>query len=296
MKRVLITGGSGLLGNAITEKLLNEGNKVAHLSTRKNYNRKGVDSYYWNTDDEYIDEEAFNNIDAIIHLAGANVASERWTSARKNEIIESRVSTTNLLVNYIEKLEINLNTFIGASAIGIYGSKGDELLKENAEKGDDFLADVCKVWEEGYNDFPAKRKVVNRIGIVLANEGGALKEMTKTLPFFVGVLGNGNQYYSWIHIDDLANAFVYALNNEDVNGVFNMVSPNPARQKDIAAKIGGIKNAITMPTPKFALNLVLGEMSQVVLMSQKCSAKALLNTGFTFKFDTIDLALNDLLQ
>lgn len=296
MAKILITGGSGMLGNAITEKLLNKGHQVAFLSTRKDYTYKNVEVFYWNLKEEHIEEGAFNGIDTIIHLAGANVAGERWTDERKKVILKSRTKSSDLIMKYLNKIEHQVHTFIGASAIGIYGDRGNEILTEDATKGDDFLAQVCKEWEKSYKTNAAIRKVVFRIGIVLSNDGGALAEMLKTLPLFVGVLGNGKQIYSWIHQNDIVNAFVYAVENKQVEGEFNLVSPNPCSQKEIAKKIAANKNVFAVPAPAFALKIALGEMSQVVLMSQNCSNKRLLNTGFQFSYPTIDAAIDNLLE
>jgi len=296
MAKILITGGTGLLGQAITESLLNNKHEVVFLSTRKNYTQKNVEVFHWNVYETYIDEKAFEGVDGVIHLAGTSVAGERWTDKRKKQIIDSRVNTSQLLLQYIAKYGSEIKTFIGASAIGIYGGDSVGILKENSPKGDDFLAEVCKQWEDQY-DLPNEiRKVVFRIGIVLSEKGGALTEMMKTLPFFVGVLGDGEQIYSWIHIDDLANAFVHAVEQEKMVGTFNLVSPTACAQKTIAKEIAEVKNSFTIPTPKFALQLILGEMSQVVLMSQNCSAEKLLATGFQYSYPNIDVAIKNLLD
>ena len=296
MAKILITGGTGLLGQAITNQLLKNGHQVVFLSTRKKYHQKDVEVFYWNIEEQFIEEAAFDGVDTVIHLAGTSVAGKRWTDEVKNDIIDSRVNTTELLLTYINKVGKKLTTFIGASAIGIYGGDSVGILKEQSPKGADFLAEVCKKWEAQY-DLPNEiRKVVFRIGIVLAKEGGALTEMMKTLPFFVGVLGNGKQIYSWIHIDDLANAFVHAVEQEKMAGTFNLVSPNTCSQKMIAQEIAQVKNSFTVPTPKLALQLVLGEMSQVVLMSQNCCAEKLLATGFQFSYPKIDVAIKNLLE
>lgn len=296
MAKILITGGTGLLGQAITRALLNNNHEVVFLSTRKNYTQNKVEVFHWNIAEAFIDEKAFEGVEGVIHLAGTSVAGKRWTDQVKKDIIDSRVNTSQLLLQYISRYGKEIKTFIGASAIGIYGGESVGVLKEQSPKGDDFLAEVCKEWEAQY-DLPKDiRKVVFRIGIVLAKKGGALTEMMKTLPFFVGVLGDGKQIYSWIHIDDLANAFVHAVEQEKMVGTFNLVSPNTCSQKMIAQEIAEVKNSFTVPTPKLALQLVLGEMSQVVLMSQNCSAEKLLATGFKFSYPTIDVAIKNLLE
>lgn len=293
MKQVLITGGSGLLGTKLTDVLLAKGYAVAHLSTNKNYSKENVACYYWNIKEKYIDQKSILNADVIIHLAGASIAGKKWTAKRKQEIIDSRVISSQILINALKNTKHNVKLFIGASAIGFYGDRGSELLAENAEPGTDFLAKVCEQWEGSYQLTDEIKKAVVRIGVVLSKDGGALPEMMKTLPFFIGILGNGKQFSSWIHIDDLAKLFVFIIEN-NLEGTYNAVAPNPLPQKDLAKIIAKQKNTIVMPTPKFALNLVLGEMKSLVLASQKCSANKIISKGFQFEFDKIDEALCNL--
>ena len=296
MNKVLITGGSGLLGTRITEILLEKGIEVAHLSTRKSYKRKGVGVFYWDPSMQVMDAKAFNGVTSIIHLAGAGVADKRWTKTRKKEILDSRVESSLLLMNFLNQKDHQVTQFIGASAIGYYG-KQDGILSEDKVAGDDFLASVCKLWEESYiiNDKVIK-KLIFRIGIVLAKDGGALPEITKTLPFFVGILGNGKQIYSWIHIDDLAEMFIFAIENKHISGVYNAVAPKPVTQANLAIEIAGVRNTIATTAPKIGLKLALGEMSDVLFLSQNCSANKILERGFAFKFEDMEDAIRDLMQ
>lgn len=295
MTKVLISGGSGLLGSEITERLLSKGIEVAHLSTRKSYTREGVDVYFWNPAEQKIDEAAFEGVDVVVHLAGAGIADKAWTTARKKEIIDSRVESSKLLMDYINNSQHHIQHFIGASAIGFYGSKGG-VLTEEMKPGDDFLAEVCQLWEGSYAiTNPSVRKTILRIGIVLAEEGGALPEMTKTLPFFVGVLGSGDQVYSWIHLNDLAEMFLFAIESNSISGTFNAVAPNPRTQKEIAKTIAKLRSTISLPAPKFGLKLVLGEMSSVLFLSQDCSAQKIQDAGFDFSFEKLEDALDDLM-
>ncbi|MCD8528956.1 MAG: TIGR01777 family oxidoreductase [Chitinophagales bacterium] len=232
MKHVLIAGGSGLVGSALSKTLENKGYAVSWLSTQKNLQAE-YNICYWNPSKNEIDEEAIKQADVIINLAGAGVAEKRWTKERKMEILRSRIDSTRLLIEKTKELNPTLDVFIGASAIGYYGYENNGLLTEQSPAGKDFLAGVCQAWEKEYNlQNTSFRKVVFRIGIVLSKEGGALGEMTKTLPFFVGVLGSGTQIYSWIHIDDLVNMFVYAIENKQMQGIYNGVAPNPVSQKN----------------------------------------------------------------
>ena len=296
MNKVLITGGSGLLGTRITEILLEKGIEVAHLSTRKSYKRRGVGVFYWDPSMQVMDAKAFNGVTSIIHLAGAGVADKRWTKIRKKEILDSRVESSLLLMNFLNQKDHQVTQFIGASAIGYYG-KQDGILSEDKVAGDDFLASVCKLWEESYiiNDKVIK-KLIFRIGIVLAKDGGALPEITKTLPFFVGILGNGKQIYSWIHIDDLAEMFIFAIENKHISGVYNAVAPKPVTQANLAIEIAGVRNTIAITAPKIGLKLALGEMSDVLFLSQNCSANKILERGFAFKFEDMEDAIRDLMQ
>ena len=296
MNKVLITGGSGLLGTRITEILLEKGIEVAHLSTRKSYKRKGVGVFYWDPSMQVMDAMAFNGVTSIIHLAGAGIADKRWTKTRKKEILDSRVESSLLLMNFLNQKDHQVTQFIGASAIGYYG-KQDGILSEDKVAGDDFLASVCKLWEESYiiNDKVIK-KLIFRIGIVLAKDGGALPEITKTLPFFVGILGNGKQTYSWIHIDDLAEMFIFAIENKHISGVYNAVAPKPVTQANLAIEIAGVRNTIAITAPKIGLKLALGEMSDVLFLSQNCSANKILERGFAFKFKDMEDAIRDLMQ
>ncbi len=296
MNKVLITGGSGLLGTRITEILLEKGIEVAHLSTRKSYKRKGVGVFYWDPSMQVMDAKAFEGVTSVLHLAGAGVADKRWTKTRKKEILDSRVESSLLLMNFLNQQDHQVSQFIGASAIGYYGKQAG-ILSEDKAAGDDFLAAVCKLWEESYviNDKVIK-KLIFRIGIVLAKDGGALPEMTKTLPFFIGILGNGKQVYSWIHVDDLANMFIFAIENKHLSGVYNAVAPKPVTQAKLAKEIADVRNTIVLPAPKIGLKLALGEMSDVLFLSQNCSANKILEKGFTFKFEEMQDAIRDLMQ
>lgn len=293
-KRVLITGGSGLLGSKITKKLLENKFSVAYLSTRKDYKKKNVDVFYWNPSEAFMDVQALEGVDVIIHLAGAGIADKRWTEERKKEILDSRVQSTNLIIQTLKQNVNSVKQVIGASAIGYYGNS-KEVLHESAPCGSDFLAEVCKDWEEAYAlEETQVLKTIFRIGIVLAEDGGALKEMTKTLPFFVGILGDGKQYYSWIHIDDLAAMFIHAIEKENFEGIFNAVAPAPASQKKIAQTIAHLNNTVSIPAPKFALKIALGEMSSMLFLNQNCSADKILSTGFKFRYPNLKQALEDL--
>lgn len=292
MKKVLITGGSGLIGTYITAILHENGVEVVHLSRSKSYKSDKASVFVWDTNKKYIEDGAFDGVDTIINLAGAGIVEQKWTAERKKIIIESRVQSVETLVHFLKNNQHDVKKIVGASAIGFYPSS-KQLVDETHQAGDDYLSHVCQKWENAYSEIPINTAIV-RIGIVLAKQGGAFPEMTKTLPFFVGVLGDGEQYYSWIHIYDLAQQFIHLAENTKFTGIFNGVSPNAIPQKEIAKAIAQYKNTITMPTPSFALQIVLGERKDMVLNSQKCSSKKIEETGFQFKYNNLEDALSSL--
>ncbi len=292
MKKILITGGSGLVGKKITGLLERKGYEVAWLSrSPEKYKQK---AFAWDVEKQTIDFEALQWADGIIHLAGEGVADKRWTAERKQAILQSRTQSTLLLKHAIEKSERKLEVFVSASAVGYYGFKtGDNLMDENGKPGNDFLSQVVAAWEsevKNISDYGI-RTVVLRIGIVLDNKGGALVEMLK--PPVAAPLGNGQQWMSWIAIDDLARIFLFAIENKGVKGVYNAVGPNPASNAELtkaAAKKAG-KMFVGIGVPGLALKIFLGEMAQMVLGGNKVSAKKIQNAGFEFRYPVLENAL-----
>ncbi|WP_424962924.1 TIGR01777 family oxidoreductase [Ekhidna sp.] len=299
IKTVLITGGTGLVGTELSRLLTSSGYKVTHLS--RNPTQKHYQTFYWDVKKGEIDDEAITSADVIIHLAGAGVSDKRWSDAWKKEIYDSRIDSTKLLREKVEKLNPGLKHFISASAIGYYGwDTGERLVDETTEKGDGFLADVVDDWEKEVDRFVnlnVKTSKV-RIGIVLSEKGGALVEMAKPIKFGVGApLGSGKQYMSWIHINDLCGIFSHVLQN-DKEGTFNGVAPNPKTNKvftkSVASQLG---KPLWLPNvPKFALRLIVGEMSDILVGGNRVSSKKIEDTGFNFQFAALDDALQDLLQ
>jgi uncharacterized protein len=295
-KKVLITGGSGLVGSRLTDLLLSKGFEVRWLS-RNPGNKGDVKTYKWDIQAQAIDEAAFDGLHAVIHLAGAGVADKRWTEAYKTEIRDSRIQSTQLLFKYLQKFPVP--HFIGASAVGYYGSRGDELLTESSTAGDSFLAKVCIEWESEMNRIAetGSRVAMIRIGIVLSTKGGALPVMDKPVRLGVGAyLGDGKQYMPWIHIEDLCGMFIHLLEQESLTGAFNGGAPEPLSNKDfiksIAKALG--RPFIPAPGPAFVLKIVLGEQADMVLMSNRTSAERILSTGFQFQFTDAVTALQDL--
>jgi uncharacterized protein len=293
MKNILITGGSGLVGKAITQTLEKKGYQVAWLS-RSSQNKK---SFLWDVEKQEIDQNAIEWSDAIIHLAGSGVAEKRWTSERKKDILKSRTESTQLLWKAIQKATKKPEAFISASAVGFYGFDTGETLKtEDAQPGNDFLAEVVVAWEMEVEKIEALgvRTAILRIGIVLDKIGGALSEILK--PPVAAPLGSGNQWMSWVHIQDLAKLFVFALENPEMKGKFNAVAPNPVKNKKLtrdAAKAKG-KAFLGIGVPEFVIKLILGEMAAMVLGGNRVSAEKTLETNFQFEFPSLDLALKDL--
>ena len=299
-QKVLITGGTGLIGSRLTELLLEKGYEVAYLSRRKLEGVR-VKVYLWDLEKGYVAEEAIREADCIIHLAGAGVADERWTSSRKKEILESRTRSSRLLYEGLQRTPNQVKTLLSASAIGIYGGdRGEELLTETSSPGNDFLAGVTKAWEGAVQPVTGLgiRTVLLRIGIVLSDKGGALAKMAQPVRLGAGSpLGSGKQWVSWIHVDDLCRLFVYCLENPHVQGSYNAVAPEPATNEVLTKQIAEVLGKpLFMPNvPAFALKLAVGEMAATVLGSAKVSSQKITQAGFTYRFPGLTPALRDLL-
>ena len=295
MKTILITGGSGLIGSKLSLTLIAKGYQVRHLS-RQPISTPFIKSYSWDIEKNSIDENAFVGVDAIIHLAGAGIAEKKWSNKRKEEIVNSRVNSTQLLFDYVQKMASPIETFIAASATGIYPTNPHKIYNENAKPATDFLGDCCEKWENKIDQFNTLgiRTIKLRTGIVLAKEGGALPKMAKPILAGVGALiGDGKQWMSWIDEDDLVNMYLFALENKSLNGAYNAVSPQPCSNQNftnVLAKI--LKRYILLPKiPSFIIKLLLGEMSIIVLGSTKASAEKIIATGFKFNFEKLTESL-----
>lgn len=300
MQHILIAGGSGLIGTRLSEMLTALGYNVSHLS-RRVHPGQPYPTFSWDVDKGTIDDKAIEEADVVINLAGAGIADERWTSERKQLIIDSRVKSTLLLRDAMLRVAKRPTLFLSGAGIGYYGSRGDELLKEEAGPGVGFLAESCQVWEKAIEEVAAAgiRTAWFRIGIVLSTRGGALEKMMLPLKFFLGgYFGNGRQWFSWIHIDDVCRMFIHAIENSHVEGVYNAVAPHPASNKSLtqalAAALG--RPAIILPAPAFALKLAMGEMSSVILSSTKVASQKITSTGFRHEFPVLISALKDLVN
>jgi len=296
--KVLITGASGLIGPKLIRLLLEKGHQVSVLS-RNPHKIKGVNVFQWDIDNQIIDNQAFDGIDTIIHLAGAGIADERWTKARKQLIIDSRVQSTKLLYKGIEETNAPIKTIISASAVGFYGDRADEILTENSSNGTGFLAECCQEWENAV-DLGQKfnvRLVKFRIGLVLSKQGGALSKLETPVSLFLGApLGSGKQWMPWIHVTDLITLFEKAIENPVFEGTYNACSPIPVTNFEFTKILAKTLFRPVWPikVPEFVLKAVLGEMSQVILISNHTSSQKLLNAGFKFRYAGLDEALKEI--
>lgn len=299
--KVLITGATGTIGSKLVEMCHQQGWSVNYLTTNKSkiQNHDNYKGFYWNPKQNKIDENCLNNVEAIFHLVGASVA-KRWTPSYKKEIINSRTHTTQLLYDTIKKGKYPVKNIVSASAIGLYPSSLTNYYDENfPETNPEFLGEVVQQWEEAVDRFKFLNIDVSklRIGIVLSENDGALSKMVKPVKLGVGAaFGNGKQWQSWIHIDDLARMFIYVLKN-NIKGIVNAVAPNPVSNKEL---IRAVARQVEMPLilpniPKVVLKIVLGEMHQLLFDSQRVSSKKIENLGFGFTFYNLNGALEDLL-
>ncbi len=293
MKKILIAGGSGLVGKQLSKLLLQNNYEVAWLS-RNNKATSTIPCYKWNPETGVIDPEAIAFADVIIVLSGENIAADRWTDKFKRKIITSRLQAAATINNALKNHPNNVSHVIAASAIGFYGDRNDALLDETSGKGTGFLADTTQQWENAYADFQVP--VTNiRIGVVLSKLGGALVEMS--LPVKWGIaspLGSGKQFISWIHIDDLAGLFMHVMQNQ-LTGIYNAVASNPVTNEDFTKQLKNslCKNAISFPTPAWAMKLLLGEKSAIVLDSTRVSNKKIIDSRFSFKYELLEQALKN---
>ncbi|MEO9510517.1 MAG: TIGR01777 family oxidoreductase [Flavobacteriaceae bacterium] len=299
--KVLITGATGLVGKSIAEILLDKGVAVNYLTTRseKIVSSKDFKGFYWNPAKSEIDLACFDGVSAVINLAGASIA-KRWTEAYKEEVLSSRVNSLETLYNGLNEIDpSNIKTFVSASAVGIYPSSALQLYDEKETAVDDsFLGRVVKAWEnkiDTFNAFDFNLAKI-RVGIVMAVNGGALPKMAKPIRYYMGaILGNGSQWQSWIHINDLAQMFVFVVEN-NLKGTFNGVAPNPvtgAKMTKALAKT--LKRPLwLLKIPQFAMQTVLGEMSYLLFASQRVSSRRIEKKGFIFQYGNIGPALENL--
>ncbi|MBY0433025.1 MAG: TIGR01777 family oxidoreductase [Cyclobacteriaceae bacterium] len=300
MANVLITGATGLVGTRLAEILLEKGHRVAHVGRSK---RAGpVPSFLWNVEHGVMEIEALRGIDAIVHLAGAGVADERWTTKRKKVILESRTKSSALLCKTLKNIPNSVKAVVSASAIGYYGfGLSDQLFTEESRPGTDYLANVVVQWEKEVDKIAELgiRVAKIRIGIVLSDKGGALKEMARPIRWGVGApLGTGNQLLSWIHIDDLCRMFIKAVEDRQITGVYNGVGIKAITNQQMTKAIATVLNRpLLFPNiPAFILRLIVGEMADIVVNGSNVSSQKFQQAGFNFQFTDEVEALNDLFK
>lgn len=306
MASILITGGTGLIGKALTKALLQQGYSVIIL-TRDIAGKKpapGIRYAVWDVKKQQIDLAAVQEADHIIHLAGAGVVDKKWTDAYKKEIRESRTESSRLLIDALKNNSNRVKTIVSMSAIGWYGPDTEPVkpFEETDGPANGFLGETCKRWEASIEPVVTlgKRLVKLRTGIVLAENGGALAEFKRPLHFgMAAILNNGKQMVSWIHIDDLCRMFIYVIENEELQGSYNAVAPAPVSNKTLTLTLATTMRGsfyIPIHVPGFVLKIMLGQRSIEVLKSATVSCKKILSAGFGFKYDTIDKALKDLIE
>jgi uncharacterized protein (TIGR01777 family) len=310
MSTILITGGTGMIGTYLQNFLLEKNYSIIVLirdePKAKQSSTPNISYAKWNVEKGEIDKDAIAQSDYIIHLAGANVAEKRWTDKRKKEIVESRTKSGALLVKSLKEIPNKIKAIISASAIGWYGPDTNESrqngFKEDAPATNNFLGNTCKLWEENIKPVEQlnKRLAIFRFGIVLSEKGGALEEFKKPLKFgFAGILGNGKQIISWIHINDLCRLLLFAIENENISGVYNAVAPQPVTNKELTltlAKFMRGKFFIPVHVPAFSIKLALGELSVEVLKSATVNDEKIIKAGFNFLYPDIETALKDLVS
>lgn len=305
MATVLITGGTGLIGKALTAELLAKGYSVIILSRSAKAGGvpKNMTYAQWNVTAQTIDEKAIQQSDYIVHLAGANVADGRWTDNRKKEILHSRTQSSALLVTALSNVANNVKAVISSSAIGWYGADptipNPQPFVETDPADQTFLGVTCQAWENSIEPVTGLgiRLVKLRTGVVLSTEGGAYKEFKKPLQFGVAsILGSGDQVISWIHITDIVRLFIYAIENENLHGAYNAVAPEPVSNKQLILSMAKAGKPFYVPVhvPELVLKTMLGEMSVEVLKSATVSSKKVEQAGYQFMFPSVEAAVQNL--
>ena len=288
-----------MIGTLLADRLMASGHKV-RLLTRNPNKEYAHAAFGWDIGKKQIDVAALQDLDVIINLAGAPIAGARWSTKRKAALRNSRVEGNHLLRQVLENQGIQVQQFIGASAVGYYGDRGAEELVESSTPGDGFLSELCVEWEESQLAFQSVAQQVAsvRVGLVMAKEGGVLPTLNRSIIFGVGTsLGSGHQYMPWIHIDDLLRIFECLVSRGDLAGVFNGVAPTPVPHRDFMRSLTKRHSGLglTIPVPAFLIKMFMGEMAQIVLNSNRVIPQRLENVGFAFNYVSLDSALDALL-
>ena len=305
MDKVIVTGATGFIGKALCFRLEREGYQVVALSRNPERRQRlfGSQATVARWDGANASEwlKYAEGAHAIVNLAGENIGSGRWTSQRKQAILQSRLDAGKAVVEAVESASVKPRVVVQASAVGFYGTRGNDMTDEFSSPGEGFLANVAKEWEQSTHAVESfgVRRVVIRSGVVLGAEGGALLQLLKPFRLFAGgALGSGRQWFSWIHIEDEVNAILFLLKKEGLTGVFNLSAPHPLLQKDFARLLGKImRRASWFPAPGFLLRAILGEMAEeMLLVSQRVTPKRLLEAGYRFLYPEAEHALKDILK
>jgi len=295
---ICLTGSHGLIGTALIPRLRADGHRVLRLVRG---DPEGADDVRWDPDAGTIDAAGLEGVDAVVHLAGAGIGDKKWTPQRKQLVLESRTRGTGLLARTLASLDRKPSVLVSASAIGYYGNRGDDTLTEDEPPGRDFGAQVCVAWEDETKAAAEAgiRVVRTRTGLVLAKQGGLLQRLL--LPFKLGIggrLGSGEQYMSWIALDDDLSAIVHVLNDASISGPVNLTAPNPVRNRDFTESLGhAVHRPTILPTPMFGLKIVYGgELVETLLGSQRVSSAKLQESVFEFAHPELDEALDTILN
>lgn len=298
MKKILIAGGTGFVGKQLIPFLVEKGYSIHVLTRNPSANpSENIRFFLWDIERQYIDKKAFEGVEILINLTGANIGEKRWTEQRKKEIIDSRINSIDVLYQYISENKFNINTFISSSAVGFYGAvTTDKTFVETSENGNDFLASVCQKWEDAalkFNDLGI-RTIILRKGVILGKEGGMVKKLSPLAQLGINVsLGSGEQYLPWIDIRDLVRLYDFILSNTQLKGIFNAVATEQITMSDLSKALLQAfgKKSFLPNAPAFVIRLLFGEMAVMLLEGSKVSNEKLKTTGFIFEFDTIEKSL-----
>jgi len=303
--KIIITGGTGDIGRALTTELTNAGHQIIIFSRSSQKTVTGAQTVEWDSDNVESWLPYIENANVVVHLAGENLAGKgflptRWTAERKQRILKSRTKTGEALVEAIQRVGDKPEVFIQSSAIGYYGPHQDETLTETDPPGDGFLARTCIEWEDSTKDLDdlGVRRAIIRTGIVLTPDSGALARLMLPYRMFVGgPFGDGKQWYSWIHIADEIAAIRYLIENPEAKGAFNLTAPHPLRNRDFGKTLGKVLSRPSwIPIPKFAMEVALGEVASVVFDGQRVLPAKLQELGYQFQYPDLEPALKDLLD
>ena len=304
MKKIIITGATGSIGRRLVQELVIRGDEVTIFSRnpkrtkRKIVNQVRFIKWDYSKPEEW--KEYLNDVDVVVHLAGANLSAKRWNDKYKKIAYDSRVISARNLVEAIKSVEQKPKTFICANAVGIYGNRYDEILDEQSLPGNDFLAKLCTDWENEARKVEQQgvRSVSVRTGLVLAENEGLMKQLVPSFKLFLGGwLGSGRQWFPWIHIDDIVRIYLHTIDNENITGAVNAASPGIVNNKKFSKTLGQVLHKpVLFPVPKIALRIVSGELGNYVIDSQRVSAEKIINSGYNFKFENIKVALRDILR